>query len=71
MDINLELVNSKKSRNSGSGSGNGNGRSKGGNTNTWVCMTYTQGKNRMIRKALYHMGLQATRFIRKSFGDYD
>ncbi len=46
-------------------------RIKGGNTNSWLCITCTEGKNRMIRKVLDHMGLQVTRLIRISFGDYD
>jgi 23S rRNA pseudouridine2605 synthase len=46
-------------------------RAKGGNTNSWLQVTCTQGKNRMIRKVLDHLGLQVTRLIRTSFGDYD
>lgn len=46
-------------------------RAKGGNTNSWLRITCTEGKNRMIRKVLDHLGLQVTRLIRVSFGDYD
>ena len=46
-------------------------RAKGGNTNTWLRITCTEGKNRMIRKVFDHLGLQVTRLIRISFGDYD
>jgi len=46
-------------------------RAKGGNTNTWLRITCTEGKNRQIRKTLDHLGLKVTRLIRTSFGDYD
>ena len=46
-------------------------RAKGGNTNTWLRITCVEGKNRQIRKTLDHLGLQVTRLIRISYGDYD
>ena len=58
MNVNLELTKNLS-------------RAKGGNTNTWLRITCTEGKNRMIRKVLDHLGLQVTRLIRVSFGDYD
>lgn len=58
MNVNLELTKNLS-------------RAKGGNTNSWLRITCTEGKNRMIRKVLDHLGLQVTRLIRTSFGDYD
>lgn len=49
----------------------GSTRSKGGGTNSWLRITCTEGKNRMIRKVMDHLGLQVTRLIRIGFGDYD
>jgi len=59
MKVNLELKNGRQ------------GSSKGGNTNSWLTITCIEGKNRMVRKTLDHLGLQVTRLIRTSFGDYD
>ena len=58
MKVNLELNKSSS-------------KVKGGNTNSWLRVTCTEGKNRMIRKVLDNLGLQVTRLIRISFGDYD
>lgn len=42
-----------------------------GGTNTWLQITCTEGKNRMLRRILSSMGLDVTRLIRVSYGDYD
>lgn len=42
-----------------------------GSTNTWLRITCTEGKNRQIRRILNALGLDATRLIRISYGDYD
>mmetsp|Transcript_10317 Transcript_10317/g.15327 ORF Transcript_10317/g.15327 Transcript_10317/m.15327 type:complete len:332 (-) Transcript_10317:51-1046(-) len=46
------------------------GHYKKGGTNTWLQIKCTEGKNRQIRKCLEHFGLNVTRLIRTSFGDY-
>jgi len=43
---------------------------KGGGTNSWLTITCCEGKNRQIRKILNHLGLNVTRLIRISYGDY-
>lgn len=43
---------------------------KGGGTNSWLTITCCEGKNRQIRKILNHLGLNVTRLIRTSYGDY-
>jgi 23S rRNA pseudouridine2605 synthase len=43
-------------------------RSRG--TNTWVTVTCVEGKNRQIRNVFQYLGLQITRLIRTSYGDY-
>lgn len=40
-------------------------------TNTWLQITCTEGKNRMLRRILSSMGLDVTRLIRISYGDYE
>lgn len=40
-------------------------------TNNWIRLTCVEGKNRQIRKVLNHLGLNVTRLIRTSYGDYD
>jgi 23S rRNA pseudouridine2605 synthase len=40
-------------------------------TNNWIRLTCVEGKNRQIRKILNHLGLNVTRLIRVSYGDYD
>ena len=40
-------------------------------TNNWIRLTCIEGKNRQIRKILNHLGLNVTRLIRISYGDYD
>lgn len=40
-------------------------------TNNWIRLTCVEGKNRQIRKVLNHLGLNVTRLIRVSYGDYD
>ena len=57
------LANGKKRR--------GLGQSYSGGTNTWLQITCTEGKNRMLRRILSSMGLDVTRLIRVSYGDYD
>lgn len=42
-----------------------------GSTNTWLQITCTEGKNRQLRRILGSMGLDVTRLIRISYGDYD
>ena len=42
-----------------------------GGTNTWLQITCMEGKNRMLRRILGSMGLDVTRLIRTSYGDYD
>ena len=49
----------------------GLGQSYSGGTNTWLQITCTEGKNRMLRRILSSMGLDVTRLIRISYGDYD
>ncbi|KAL9184315.1 hypothetical protein ACHAXT_002401 [Thalassiosira profunda] len=46
-----------------------NANSRG--TNTWLRITCAEGKNRQIRRILGALGLDATRLIRISYGDYD
>jgi 23S rRNA pseudouridine2605 synthase len=38
--------------------------------NTWLSVTIREGKNREVRKAMEHIGLQVTRLIRVSFGPF-
>ena len=40
------------------------------NTNTWVLMTLTEGKNREIRRLMEFFGLPVTRLIRVSYGPF-
>ncbi|KAL7525895.1 hypothetical protein ACHAWF_001553 [Thalassiosira exigua] len=47
------------------------GDSGKGGTNTWLRITCTEGKNRQLRRILNALGLDATRLIRISYGDYD
>lgn len=49
----------------------GRGRGGGGGTNTWLRITCTEGKNRQLRRILDALGLDVTRLIRVSYGDYD
>ena len=53
------------------GGGIGSQSSYGGGTNAWLQITCTEGKNRMLRRILSSMGLDVTRLIRISYGDYD
>jgi pseudouridine synthase len=53
---------------SSTSSGNGGG---GRGTNTWLRITCTEGKNRQLRRILESLGLDVTRLIRISYGDYD
>ena len=43
----------------------------GGGANTWLRITCTEGKNRQLRRILGALGLDVTRLIRISYGDYD
>ena len=52
-------------------SSRGRGDSGGRGTNTWLRITCTEGKNRQLRRILESMGLDVTRLIRISYGDYD
>jgi 23S rRNA pseudouridine2605 synthase len=38
--------------------------------NVWLSVTIREGKNREVRKAMEHIGLQVTRLIRVSFGPF-
>jgi 23S rRNA pseudouridine2605 synthase len=38
--------------------------------NVWLGVTIREGKNREVRKAMEHIGLQVTRLIRVSFGPF-
>eukprot|EP00956_Cyclotella_meneghiniana_P029106 scaffold69513_cov76-Cyclotella_meneghiniana.AAC.1 len=49
----------------------GQSSSHSGGTNAWLQITCTEGKNRMLRRILSSMGLDVTRLIRISYGDYD
>lgn len=49
----------------------GRGGKGGGGTNTWLRVTCTEGKNRQLRRIMSALGLDATRLIRVSYGDYD
>ncbi|MCQ2914879.1 MAG: rRNA pseudouridine synthase [Alphaproteobacteria bacterium] len=40
------------------------------NTNTWITITLTEGKNREIRKLMEFFGLKVTRLIRISYGPF-
>lgn len=42
-----------------------------GGTNNWLRITCTEGKNRQLRRILGALGLDVTRLIRISYGDYD
>ena len=39
-------------------------------TNSWLKITLTEGKNREIRKILKHFGLEVSRLIRVEYGEY-
>jgi 23S rRNA pseudouridine2605 synthase len=41
------------------------------NTNAWVRMTLTEGKNREVRKILKAHGLDVVRLIRTRYGPYE
>jgi len=43
----------------------------GGGANTWLRITCAEGKNRQLRRILEALGLDVTRLIRVSYGDYD
>lgn len=53
------------------GSQGGGGRGGGGGTNTWLQIQCTEGKNRQLRRMLSSLGLDVTRLIRISYGDFD
>ncbi|MEM1087942.1 MAG: pseudouridine synthase [Pseudomonadota bacterium] len=40
-------------------------------TNNWIDVELTEGKNREVRKALQHLGLQVNRLIRTQYGPFD
>eukprot|EP00523_Entomoneis_sp_CCMP467_P015818 CAMPEP_0168785654 /NCGR_PEP_ID=MMETSP0725-20121227/10864_1 /TAXON_ID=265536 /ORGANISM="Amphiprora sp., Strain CCMP467" /LENGTH=514 /DNA_ID=CAMNT_0008835771 /DNA_START=392 /DNA_END=1933 /DNA_ORIENTATION=- len=61
MKVTVEHVGGKRNKKSRSGSAP---------TNQWVRVTCSEGKNRMIRNVFQHLGLNVTRLIRISFGDY-
>ncbi len=48
-----------------------NGSEEVRGTNTWLRITCTEGKNRQLRRILGALGLDVTRLIRISYGDYD
>jgi 23S rRNA pseudouridine2605 synthase len=39
-------------------------------TNSWIEVTLTEGKNREIRKVMKHFGLEVNRLIRVQYGEY-
>ena len=39
-------------------------------SNSWLTVTLTEGKNREIRKIMLHLGLQVSRLIRTKYGEY-
>ena len=39
-------------------------------TNSWIGISIREGKNREVRKAMEHIGLQVTRLIRVAFGPF-
>lgn len=46
-------------------------RRGGAGANTWLRITCAEGKNRQLRRILAALGLDVTRLIRVSYGDYD
>lgn len=40
-------------------------------TNNWIDVELTEGKNREVRKALEHLGLQVNRLIRTQYGPFE
>lgn len=40
-------------------------------TNNWINVRLTEGKNREVRKALEHLGLQVNRLIRTQYGPFE
>ena len=40
-------------------------------TNNWINVRQTEGKNREVRKALEHLGLQVNRLIRTQYGPFE
>jgi 23S rRNA pseudouridine2605 synthase len=48
-----------------------NGTDEVRGTNTWLRITCSEGKNRQLRRILSALGLDVTRLIRISYGDYD
>ncbi|MFN3211554.1 MAG: pseudouridine synthase [Henriciella sp.] len=40
-------------------------------TNNWIDVRLTEGKNREVRKALEHLGLQVNRLIRTQYGPFE
>ena len=43
---------------------------KQSNTNAWIKMTITEGKNREIRKICSHFGWRVNRLIRIKYGEF-
>lgn len=46
-------------------------RNQSRSTNTWLQITCTEGKNRQLRRILGSLGLDITRLIRISYGDFN
>ena len=40
-------------------------------TNNWIDVKLTEGKNREVRKAMEHLGLQVNRLIRTQYGPFE
>ncbi|KAL7471473.1 hypothetical protein ACHAXS_011755 [Conticribra weissflogii] len=70
MKVNIERNSLAKSLSQRRGTKN-RGQRDGGGTNTWLQITCTEGKNRQLRRILGSLGLDVTRLIRISYGDYD
>jgi len=69
--VSIERKSQSQSQSNRRQRGRSDGSVVGGGTNTWLRITCTEGKNRQIRRILGTLGLDVTRLIRISYGDYD